>query len=147
MVKGLAVMLAVVMAFGTVACGNTKGDVATDGSNAQVENEQSGADVQDDASGDSQADDSAANDQAQTESKEPSQAKFWGLLWQLWCSPARPPSAKNGEVPLAHCISMSCPCCCSVATSCLIICIPMDCSTPGFPVLHYLLERAQTYVH
>ena len=23
----------------------------------------------------------------------------------------------------------------------------MDCSTPGFPVLHYLLESAQTYVH
>ena len=24
---------------------------------------------------------------------------------------------------------------------------PMDCSMPGFPVLHYLLEFAQTYVH
>ena len=24
---------------------------------------------------------------------------------------------------------------------------PMDCSTPGFPVLHYLLEFTQTYVH
>ena len=24
---------------------------------------------------------------------------------------------------------------------------PMDCSTPGFPVLHYLLELAQTCVH
>ena len=24
---------------------------------------------------------------------------------------------------------------------------PMDCSTPGFPVLHYLLEFAQTRVH
>ena len=23
----------------------------------------------------------------------------------------------------------------------------MDCSTPGFPVLHYLLELAQTHVH
>ena len=23
----------------------------------------------------------------------------------------------------------------------------MDCSTPGFPVLHYLLEPVQTYVH
>ena len=27
------------------------------------------------------------------------------------------------------------------------ICDPMDCSTPGFPVLHYLLEFAQTHVH
>ena len=25
--------------------------------------------------------------------------------------------------------------CCSVAKSCLILCDPMDCSTPGFPVL------------
>ena len=24
---------------------------------------------------------------------------------------------------------------------------PMDCSTPGFPVLHYFLEFAQTHVH
>ena len=24
---------------------------------------------------------------------------------------------------------------------------PMDCNTPGFPVLHLLLEFAQTYVH
>ena len=26
-------------------------------------------------------------------------------------------------------------------------CNPMDCSTPGFPVFHYLPEFAQTYVH
>ena len=29
-------------------------------------------------------------------------------------------------------------CCCSVAKSCLILCKPVDCSMPGFPVLHYL---------
>ena len=34
-------------------------------------------------------------------------------------------------------------CCCSRPT----LCDPMDCSTPGFPVLHYLLEFAQTHVH
>ena len=28
----------------------------------------------------------------------------------------------------------------SVAQSCPTVCDPMDCSTPGFPVLHYLLE-------
>ena len=28
-----------------------------------------------------------------------------------------------------------------------VVCDPMDCSTPGFPVLHYLLELAQTPVH
>ena len=38
-------------------------------------------------------------------------------------------------------------CCCSVAQSCPTFCDPTDCSTPGFPVLHYLLEFAQTHVH
>ena len=37
--------------------------------------------------------------------------------------------------------------CCSVTKSCPIPCDPMDCSTPGFSVLHYLLEFAQTHVH
>ena len=36
---------------------------------------------------------------------------------------------------------------CSVAQSCLTLCVPMDCSTPGFPVLHHLLEFAQTHAH
>ena len=27
------------------------------------------------------------------------------------------------------------------------LCNPMDCSTPGFPLLHHLLELAQTHVH
>ena len=31
--------------------------------------------------------------------------------------------------------------------SCLILCNLMDCSTPGFPVLHFLSEFAQTHVH
>ena len=35
----------------------------------------------------------------------------------------------------------------SVAQWCLTLCNPMDCSTPGFPVLHHLLELAQTHVH
>ena len=38
-------------------------------------------------------------------------------------------------------------CCCSVAQSWLTFCNPMDCSTPGFPVLHHLPEFAQTHVH
>ena len=38
-------------------------------------------------------------------------------------------------------------CCCSVTKSCLTLCDPMNCSTPGFPVLRYLLEFAQTHVH
>ena len=36
---------------------------------------------------------------------------------------------------------------CSVAKSCPTLCDTMHCSTPGFPVLHYLPELAQTHVH
>ena len=35
----------------------------------------------------------------------------------------------------------------SVAQSCLTLCNPMDCSTPGFPVHHQLPELTQTHVH
>ena len=35
----------------------------------------------------------------------------------------------------------------SVAQSCLTLCNPMDCSTPGFPVQNQILELAQTHVH
>ena len=38
-------------------------------------------------------------------------------------------------------------CCCSADLSCPTLCDPMDGSTPGFPILHYLLEFAQTHVH
>ena len=34
-----------------------------------------------------------------------------------------------------------------VTQSCLTLCDPMDCSTPGFPVYHQLLELTQTHVH
>ena len=38
--------------------------------------------------------------------------------------------------------------CCSVTkSSCPTAWDPMDCSTPGFPVLHYLPEFVQTHVH
>ena len=33
------------------------------------------------------------------------------------------------------------------ALFCLTLHDSMDCNTPGFPDLHYLLELAQTYVH
>ena len=45
---------------------------------------------------------------------------------------------KSEDLELIGCI------CCSVAKSLLTLCDPMDCSTPGFPILHYLLEFAQT---
>ena len=38
-------------------------------------------------------------------------------------------------------------CCCSVAQACPTLCNPMDCSTPGLSVPHYLLKFAQVHVH
>ena len=56
------------------------------------------------------------------------------------CSPTPTPALcfPNTEIRDTHC---------SGAQSCPTLCDPMDCSTPGFPVLHYLLESAQTHVH
>ena len=51
-----------------------------------------------------------------------------------------PPWAHN-----PHLISVSI--CCSVAKSCPTLCNPMECNMPGFPVLHCILEFAQTHVH
>ena len=45
---------------------------------------------------------------------------------------------------MSHCLLY---CCCSVTKSCPALCDPMDCSTPGFPVLHYLPEFAPIHVH
>ena len=35
----------------------------------------------------------------------------------------------------------------SVAQSCPTLCYPVDCSTPGYPVHHQLLELTQTHGH
>ena len=35
----------------------------------------------------------------------------------------------------------------SVAQSCLTVCNPMNCSTPGLPVHHQLPDFTQTYIH
>ena len=44
-------------------------------------------------------------------------------------------------------ISILTGCCYSVAKFCVTLWGPMDCCRPGFPVLHYLPEFAQTHVH
>ena len=41
-------------------------------------------------------------------------------------------------------VTKSCP---TIVDQSLSITNPMDCSTPAFPVLHYLLEFAQTHAH
>ena len=38
-------------------------------------------------------------------------------------------------------------CCCTVGKLCPTLWDPIDCSTPGYSVLHYLTEFAQTHVH
>ena len=77
-------------------------------------------------------------------------------LW-AWCWPAcdaprglsrllLPWMGSSGNVikpTWDHCF----PCHCPVTQLCLTLCDPMDCNTPGFPVLHHLLELAQIHVH
>ena len=38
-------------------------------------------------------------------------------------------------------------CCCSVAKPCPTHCDPMNCSMPGFPVLHYVPQFAENHAH
>ena len=49
-----------------------------------------------------------------------------------------------GNLPWPH---LNLCCCCSDAQSCLTLCNPTDCSTPGLPVHHQLPEFTQTHVH
>ena len=53
-------------------------------------------------------------------------------------------SWESWEPNKSHSLTISC---CSILQSCLTLCNPMDCSTPGCPVLHHLPEPAQTHVH
>ena len=46
-----------------------------------------------------------------------------------------------------HRLSVLNRCCCSVAWSCLTLCDPMDCSTPGLSVLHHLPQFVHVHVH
>ena len=56
-------------------------------------------------------------------------------------NPFLPPSESSQSVVLSN------TCCCSVAKSCPTLCNPIDCSTPGSSILHYLPEFAQAHVH
>ena len=49
----------------------------------------------------------------------------------------------HGSPIKSHFLTISC----SVLQSCLTLCNPMDCSTPGRPILHHLPEPAQTHAH
>ena len=61
-------------------------------------------------------------------------AQVWDIPNIHWDVPA------SSQIVMWHQFS-------SVVQSCPPLCDPMDCSTPGFPVLHHLPEFAQTRVH
>ena len=62
-----------------------------------------------------------------------------GLVAGWWCLPLQF-LGRVSEESMYYC-------CCSVTKSCPTLCDPMDYRTPGLPVLHHLLELAQTHVH
>ena len=80
-----------------------------------------------------------------------------GLPWNQ-CTPGKASSQGNGQWksgcyshfwggPYHTACGILAPSCSSVTKSCLTLCDSMDCSTPGFPVLHHLPELTQTHVH
>ena len=79
----------------------------------------------------------------------------WGPSRHFWQAPCRlSPVPQPQDSPQAEKLkilrfeSLVCThCCCSVALSCPTLCDHMVCSTPAFPVLHYLPELAQTHIH
>ena len=66
------------------------------------------------------------------------------VYWQLLLIMSWPGASTH---PPLHTHVCTYYCCCSVPKLCLTLCGPMECSTPGFPALHHLLEFAQTQVH
>ena len=102
---------------------------------------------------------------SRTQSECPGQLYGWGCLYLLLlllilhqhhpqlgrqCFVAMEKRCSLGAINFGQsltCIFICCCCCCSVAQSCPTLCDPMGCSMPGLPVLHYLLEFAQTHVH
>ena len=57
------------------------------------------------------------------------------------------PSKRSQTQDIISSTYTCCCCCCWLTQSCLTLCNPVDCSRPGFPVLHYLLKLAQIHVH
>ena len=76
----------------------------------------------------------AATGEARSLLREQSQDAFDCLLEQQWYFPVQ-------------CYYLSHLCCCSATQPCPALCNPMDCSMPGVPVLHHLLELIKTHVH
>ena len=69
------------------------------------------------------------------------------VFWDLELKPGVKTEVENGWSTNKVCGLVQGICCCSVTKSCPTLCNLMDCSTPGFPVLHYCPEFSQTFVH
>ena len=74
-----------------------------------------------------------------------------GRRFTLWATRALIYNIRFSLSDLLHSVTDSTSthinCCCSVTKSYLTLCNPMNCSMPGFPVLHYFPKFAQTHVH
>ena len=69
----------------------------------------------------------------------------WGVQWHVFLAL---PWRKAGGWWLGMVVGWIDLCCCfSIAQSCSTLCNPRDCSLPGSPVLHCLLEFVQVHVH
>ena len=64
------------------------------------------------------------------------------VLFFIVVAPVYIPTSSAQEFPFLHTLQFS-----SVAQSCLTLCDPMNCSTPGLPVHHHLPESTQINVH
>ena len=81
---------------------------------------------------------------------------FMSVLLKVWSPPTRQPVSSISmrtcqkhrfSVPIQDLLQFSSSQFSSVAQSCPTLCDPMNCSTPGLPVYHHLLEFTQTHVH
>ena len=71
----------------------------------------------------------------------------WSPALQVDSLPFEPPGKPKGRLHNYKKVTSASQSVSSVAQSCLTLCNPMDCSTPGFPVHHQLPELAQTHAH
>ena len=74
----------------------------------------------------------------------PVKDKSW-CLQEVSCCPYTGPRLGLLKTSVSSLPSQTSGTSCSAAQLCPTLCDPMDCSTPGFPVLHHLLELAQTH--
>ena len=69
------------------------------------------------------------------------------MILKIWVVNLRKTKGRKYIILQYLCVQVTFFNCSSVTQSCTILCNPMDCSTPGFPVLRYLQEFVQTHVH